>query len=170
MPSDLSQSINPLCLAKARERIVGKIQLNSLARLKGILLDDKGELKYSLTFDLDEAGVCTVECCIETQLILECQRCFKPVEVDIRKNSLLGVVDEGDEFDALAKEYEPLQLDDDGDTTVDELIEEELLLSIPLSALHPVDKCEGINDLDRINAEAKLQPFAGLAALIKGKD
>jgi DUF177 domain-containing protein len=170
MPSDLSQSISPLRLAKARERIVGEIQLASLARLKGILLDNKGKLKYSLAFDFDEAGLCIIECDIETQLILECQRCFKAVEVDIRKNSLLGVVDTGDEFDALAKEYEPLQLDDDGVTTVEKLIEEELLLSIPLAALHPVDKCEGITDLDRINAEAKSQPFAGLAALIKDKD
>ena len=87
-----------------------------------------------------------VESDIETQLILECQRCFKPVEVDIRKNSLLGVVDESDEFDSLAKEYEPLQLDDDGVITVEELVEEELLLSIPLSALHPENKCAAIND------------------------
>ena len=73
-------------------------------------------------------------------------------------------------FEALAKEYEPLELNDDGVTTVEELIEEELLLSIPLSVLHPLDKCAGTNDLDRINAEAKVQPFAVLAALIKGKD
>jgi len=170
MPSDLSQSINPLRLAKARERIVGELQLTSLARLKGILQDYRGELKYSLAFEIDAAGVCVVECNIETQLNLECQRCFKPVEVNIRKNSLLGVVNEGDEFDALAKEYEPLQLDNDGVTSVEELIEEELLLSIPLSALHPVDDCEGTNDLDRINAEAKRQPFAGLDALIKDKN
>lgn len=170
MPSDLSQSINPLRLAKARERIVGEIQLNSLARLKGILLDDKGKLEYSLAFEFDAADVCIIECDIETQLILECQRCFKPVEIEIRKNSLLGVVDEGDEIDALAKEYEPVQLDEEGVITVEELIEEELLLSIPLSALHPEDNCAGTNDLDRINAEAKRQPFAGLASLIKDKD
>ena len=86
MPSDLSQSINPLRLAKAKERIVGKTKLASLARLKGILLDDKGVLDYSLSFDFDEAGVCIVESDIDTQLILECQRCFKPVEVDIYLN------------------------------------------------------------------------------------
>ncbi|GJM06225.1 MAG: hypothetical protein DHS20C09_22210 [marine bacterium B5-7] len=170
MPPDLSQSINPLRLAKARERIAGKIKLASLARLKGILLDDKGVLNYSLAFDFDDAGVCVIESSIDTQLILECQRCFKPVEIDIRKNSLLGVVDEGDESDALAMEYEPLELNEDSETTIEALIEDELLLSIPLSTLHPVDKCAGTNDLERINAEAKPQPFAGLAALIKNKD
>ncbi len=170
MPSDLSQPINPLRLAKARERIVGKIQLNSMARLKGILLSHKGELNYSLAFDFNEASVCIIESDIETQLILECQRCFEPVEVDIRKNSLLGIVDESDEIDSLAKEYEPVQLDEDGVITVEELVEEELLLSIPLSALHPENKCAATNDVNRINAEAKRQPFADLAALIKDKN
>jgi len=169
MPSDLSQSISPLRLAKARERIVGEIQLASLARLKGILLDNKGKLKYSLAFDYDESGVCTVESTIETRLILECQRCFKPVEVDIYRSSLLGVIDDDDELSSLAKEYEPLQLNE-GAITVEELIEDELLLSIPLSALHPVNKCSGTTDLDQVNADAKQQPFAGLAALIKDKD
>jgi uncharacterized protein len=170
MTSDLPQFINPLCLAKTRESIVGKIQLDSLARIKIVLLDERGELKYSLNFSFDKTGVCIIECKIETQLILECQRCFKPLEFDVRNNSLLGIVVKGEVFEALAKEYEPLELNDDGVTTVEELIEEELLLSIPLSVLHPLDKCAGTNDLDRINAEAKIQPFAALAALIKGKD
>lgn len=169
MPTDQSRSINPLRLAKAKERIVGNVQLASLARLKGILLENKGKLKYSLSFDYDESGVCVVESSIEARLILQCQRCFEPVEVEIQKSSLLGVVNDEDEFDSLAREYEPLQLDDDV-ITVEELVEDELLLSIPLSALHPVDKCTGIEDLERINAEAKLNPFSGLAALIKDKD
>jgi DUF177 domain-containing protein len=169
MPSDQSRSINPLRLAKARERIVGKIQLDSLVRLKDILLENTGELQYSLSFDFDESGICIVESMIDTQLILECQRCFKPVDIEIHKSSLLGVVNNKDEFDALAKEYEPLQLDEEI-VTVEELVEDELLLSIPLSPLHSEDKCSGTNDLNRINADAKPQTFAVLAALKKKKD
>lgn len=170
MTSDLPQSINPLCLAKTKDAIVGKIQLNSLTRVKAVLMNEEGELKYSLKFDFDQSGVCIIECEVETELILECQRCFKPLEFNVRNNSLLGIIGKGKEFETLAKEYEPLELDDDGVTTVEKLIEEELLLSIPLSVLHPLDKCAGTNDLDRINAEAKVRPFSGLEALIKGKD
>ncbi len=169
MPTDQSRSINPLRLAKAKESIVGNVQLASLARLNGILLENKGELKYSLAFDYDESGVCVVESSIEARLILQCQRCFEPVEVEIQKSSLLGVVNDEDEFDSLVREYEPLQLNDSV-ITVEELVEDELLLAIPLSALHPLDRCIGIEDLERINAEAKLNPFSGLAALIKDKD
>jgi len=133
-------------------------------------MNEEGELKYSLKFDFDKSGVCIIECEIETELILECQRCFKPLEFNVRNISLLGIIGKGKELGTLAKEYEPLELDEDGETTVEELIEEELLLSIPLSVLHPLDKCAGTNDLDKINVEAKVRPFSGLAVLINGKD
>jgi uncharacterized protein len=169
MTSDPSRSINPVLLAKTKERIEGEVKLASLARLKGILLENEGELKYSFAFEIDESGICVVNSDIQTRLILECQRCFKPIEIELQKSSILGVVNEKDEFDTLAKEYEPLQLEG-GVTTLQELIEDELLLSVPLSILHPVNECSGVEDLNRINAEAKLQPFAGLASLLKNKD
>lgn len=169
MQSDQSQSINPLRLAKTRERIDGEIELSTLKRLNGLLLDTQGKLKYSFEFDYDQSGLCVVESNIDTVLILECQRCFKALDVDIHKSSLLAVVNNKEEFEALADEYEPLQLKNDN-TTVEQLVEDELLLSIPLSVLHAEDTCQGMDELERINDEARLQPFAGLADLMKEKN
>jgi DUF177 domain-containing protein len=164
MPSDPSQSINPLRLAKSRERIKGSLQLDSLERLKGVLLENTGQLEYSLSFDFDESGTCVIESVIDSQLILECQRCLKPVVIEIHKASLLGAIKDKDEIDSLAKEYEPLQLDEEN-IAVEELLEDELLLSIPLSPLHAENECSGKEMLDQVNADAKPQPFAVLAAL-----
>ncbi len=166
MPSDLSQSINPLRLAKSRERIEGSLRLDSFERLKGNLLEESGTLEYSLTFDFDEAGTCVIESLIDCQLMLECQRCLNPVVIEIHKNSLLGIVKDKDGIDNLAKEYEPLQLDEET-IFVESLIEDELLLAIPLSPLHAENECSGKTTLDQINADAKPQPFAVLAALKK---
>lgn len=166
MPSDLSQSINPLRLAKSKERIEDSLQIDSFERLKGVLLENEGELKYSLSFDFDESGTCVIECIIDTQLMFECQRCFKPVKIDIHSDSLLAVANDKDEFEALAKEYEPLQLDEES-ISVPELIEDELLLAIPVSPLHAENECSAKAVLDKINADAKPQPFAALAALKK---
>lgn len=166
MQSDLSQSINPLRFAKAREQIKGSLQLASFERLKGILLEKSGELQYSLSFDFDEAGTCIIECTIDTQLTFECQRCFKPVAIGIHKSSLLAVVNDKDKFDALAEEYESLQLDEEH-IFAKELIEDELLLAIPLAPLHAEADCSGKKVLDKVNAGAKPQPFAILAALKK---
>ena len=169
MPADPSQSINPLRLAKARERLEGELGLNTLSRLEELLVDKKGGLKYELSFDVDEAGVCIVVCRIETQVILECQRCFKAVSIDIDKSSILGVVSSKEELDALTDEYEPLQLECDT-VSVKQLVEDELLLSIPLSAMHADVACAGTNETGPINSQSKLQPFAGLAELMKKKD
>lgn len=166
MSSDPSQSINPLRLAKSRERIEGSLQLDSFERLKGDLLESTGELRFNLSFDFDESGICVVESDIDTQVILECQRCLKPVLVNINKKSLLGVIESKDEISSLAKEYEPLQLNEET-VSVKQLIEDELLLSIPLSALHAENECTGKTVLDKINADAKPKPFAALAALKK---
>jgi DUF177 domain-containing protein len=166
MPSDQSQSINPLRLAKSREQIKGSLQLDSLERLKGVLLENKGDLQYSLSFDFDESGTCIVESVIDTRLMLECQRCLKPVAIDIHKSSLLGVVKEKDEINTLAKEYEPLQMDEES-IFLENLVEDELLLALPISPLHAGEDCSGKKVLDRINADAKPQPFAALAALKK---
>jgi len=166
MPSDLSQSINPLRLAKASKQIEGNLQVGSFERLEGLLLEKSGELQYALSFYFDEARTCIIECTIDVQLTFECQRCFKPVAVDIHHSSLLAVVNDKDEFDALAEEYEPLQLEEEH-ISVGELIEDELLLAIPLSPLHEEDECSGKKVLDKVNADAKPQPFAALAALKK---
>jgi DUF177 domain-containing protein len=166
MPSDPSQSIYPLRLAKSSERIEGTLQIDSFERLQSIILEKGTELNYSLSFGSDESGTCVIECVIDTQLIFECQRCFKPVKIDIHSDTLLGVANDKDEFEALAKEYEPLQLVEDC-ISIQELVEDELLLAIPISPLHPENECLGKNVLDKLNADAKPNPFAALAALKK---
>ena len=166
MLSDPSQSINPLRLAKSRERIEGSLQIDTFERLQGDLIDNHGKLRFNLSFDFDESGMCVVECEIDTQLTLECQRCLKPVVIKIHKKSLLGLVKDKDEIDSLAKEYEPLQLDEET-ISAKELIEDELLLAIPLSPLHSEEECGAKAVLDQINEDAKPKPFAALAALKK---
>jgi len=166
MSSDPSQSINPLRLAKSAERMKGSLQLGTFERLKGMLLENEGELQYSLSFDYDESHRCVIECIIDAQLTFECQRCFKPVKIDVYANSLLAVVESEDQLDTLAEEYEPLVLSEEH-ISVGEMIEEELLLAIPLSPLHAEEECSGKKVLDKVNADAKPQPFAVLAALKK---
>lgn len=169
MPSDLSQAINPLRLAKSRERIEGCLRLDSFDRVKAELIEDSGSLDYSLTFDFDDSGTCVIECKINGKLTLECQRCLQAVVIEIDKHSLLGVVKDKAEIDSLAVEYEPLQLNEET-ISAEQLIEDELLLSLPLSPLHKDSECSGKKILEQINADAKPQPFAVLASLKKDKN
>lgn len=166
MPSDLSQPIDLLHLAKSKKRIEGSMPLDSFERVKDVLMKNTDKLHYSLSFGFDESRTCVVETTIATSLVLECQRCLGPVTIEVHKSSLLGLIRDKDEADALDKAYEPLELGEDT-ISVMELIEDELLLAIPLSPLHDENECSGKEVLDQINEDAKPRPFAALAALKK---
>ena len=152
MSTDLSQSLNPLRLAKAGENLEGSIPLDTMTRVADLLLVNEGEINYCLSFTTKDSGLCVIESEIIGCLSLKCQRCLKPVVINICKQTQLGVVNNKDELEFLEKEYEPFLLNE-GVFNVKELVEDELLLAIPLSPLHPVEQCPGTKELDRINAD-----------------
>ena len=166
MSTDLSQSLNPLRLAKAGERLEGNISLDTMTRIADLLLVKEGQISYCLLFTINDSGLCIIESEIKGSLSLKCQRCLEPVIINIHKQTQLGVVNNKDEINSLAKEYEPFLLDD-GVFNVKDLVEDELLLAIPLSPLHPVNQCSGTKDLARVNADGNIKPFAVLASLKK---
>ena len=169
MPTDLSQSLNPLRLAKAGERLEGDIQLDSMERITDMLLEHKGLLHYCLAFGVDDSGIHFIESEIRAQLLMKCQRCLESVTIDIDKQTMLGIVKNKEEAESLATKYEPFFLDD-GEFNLKEFVEDELLLAIPFSPLHSEEQCSGTMELDRINAESKINPFAALASLKKDKN
>ena len=64
------QLINPLRLAKNKEQIKGSLSLKTLTRLEGILLDNQGQVQYSLSFDFDASGICLIKSYIDTAVLL----------------------------------------------------------------------------------------------------
>ena len=71
MQSEQPQSINPLRLAKNKEQIKGSLSLDSLTRLEDILLDNHGQVQYSLSFDFDASGICLIKSYMDTAVLLQ---------------------------------------------------------------------------------------------------
>lgn len=162
MVSEQLQTISPLLLAKNKEHVEGSICLDSLSRLKDILSDTTGQAQYSFSFEIDVNDICVIKTRIVANVILKCQRCLKPISINIEKNSILGIFSNSDELEALADNYEPLQLDEEV-VSLDMLIEDELLLAIPIAPLHNDDECE--NSLYLANKNIKESPFSVLEKL-----
>lgn len=107
----------------------------------------------------------------KAQVSLTCQRCLQPVQESLELDRWVRFVD---------TEAEAAELDADSDDDVlalprhldaRELIEDELLLALPLVPMHevcpqPLPQAEG--DLDPV--QEKPNPFAALAALKRGRD
>ncbi len=100
------------------------------------------------------------------RLALQCQRCLQPVATDLAVQRELRFVageDAATQLDA-ESDYDVLALSRALD--LQELIEDELLLAMPLVPLHEV--CPEPLPFANEEDEAAAHPFAGLAALRRG--
>lgn len=127
--------IDPLSFAERGKRLLGKVKINELSRLSEILLDDSGEIEIDFLFD-KEGRVPFIEGEIKASLIAECQSCLKQVVLPIDKHFKLGLVTSEQQADRLASDYEPMFLQDEK-VSLNELVEDELLLALPDFPKHP---------------------------------
>jgi uncharacterized protein len=124
-------------MVAARRGVEGRLPLSALARLEGSLLDTEGDVRFALDFDRDQFQVPYVELRIDAELPLECQRSMERFLLPVQIVQRLGLIrDEADEA-ALPPGYEPLLVPDDGELRTIELVEDELILAVPVVPVKP---------------------------------
>lgn len=136
----LPKYINPLRLAEHEETITGQLPLKLFHRLSDLLIDDEGVVKINLRFGRDAQYYHYVLGFISSTLILRCQRCLQPIEYPIAITVSLSPVFSLETAKKLPAHYEPLWLETEQIEVV-EMIEEELLLALPLIPKHDAAQC-----------------------------
>lgn len=141
----LPNHVKPWLLAKRHERLEGAVRLKDMPRLLELLADESGEALVVLQFDFqNQFPHCIITGEINVSLKLTCQRCGEPVPYDIKLAPRLAVVKDDDEAAKVIKSFDPLVLSEDSLTLLD-VIEEELLLGLPMMASHPQQECKIMN-------------------------
>ena len=163
-------------------RLAGRIAVREFDRLVGVLAGDDAEVALSLSFGLDGSRRPRITGKLEAELPMLCQRCLDVVSVEIRTGFDLVVVWSEEQAKALPKGVESLILDREDDTAdLHQLVEDELLLSVPLVARHEDVKChagqvfstapdysEDVTGETQEGARGKSSPFGVLARLKTG--
>lgn len=165
MSADVPEMLDAWRMVAARRSFEGRLPLSSLARLRDSLVDTDGEVRFSLDFDRDALQVSYVELRIAAQLPLECQRSLQrflyPVDIVQR----LGLIrDEADEA-ALPEGYEALLVDGGGELRPAQLVEDELILAVPVIPVMPGTEAMEQDWPAQETEQAQASPFAALAAL-----
>ncbi|MGB5324103.1 MAG: YceD family protein, partial [Pseudomonadales bacterium] len=118
----------------------GRLELASLARVAGAVLGAEQPFGVELVFAETDGGKWTVHARVDGLVQLECQRCLQPVTVPLSADSLLTIVAHDAEARARLRDVEPLLLQGD-ELDVFGLVEDEILLALPIVALHDSGDC-----------------------------
>ncbi len=155
-------------MVAARRRFDGRVPLSDLARLKGLLADAEGECSYALEFGRDAVlQVAYVELTLDTALPLVCQRSMQRFLLPVSMVQRLGLIRDEAEEDALPPEYEALLVPEDGNLRPLDLVEDELVLAVPVVPMAPGSEAVERDWPATEEEQDKANPFAALAALKK---
>ena len=141
LTGQLPKTFDPRKLARQGLQFEGSLALKQFDRLVASLADDQGEVKVFLHFYMSEDHRIVLEGRIEAELHMICQRCLEPAPFPVSTEfNLMGVLSD-DQAKSLPEDYDPLMLQEEPMALLP-LLEEELLLSLPLVAYHPPEACQ----------------------------
>ncbi|HEV7612800.1 MAG TPA: YceD family protein [Steroidobacteraceae bacterium] len=143
--------------------------LGELPRLQDLLADTRGSVRARFAFTKFAAGQPGVTVAVEAMPQLLCQRCLKGFAFDAAGSSELEFSSDSDGGAANSQREAYAMVE--GRISLRELAEEELLLALPIAAMHPPQSCERapIEEADAIQdlSGDRSTPFAALQDLLK---
>lgn len=164
MKGVLPERIDPLHLADQHVRLEGHVPLHRFSRLKELLVEDGGDVRFSASFTRDESRQCIVKLDIAAPLKFVCQRCMQPMVMDISVQSTLALVEDEAQAERLGGRYESIVVTSERMPLVD-LLEDELLLRVPMIPRHDDgDECHS-SIASKSPPDIRRKPFAALATL-----
>lgn len=167
MSTDLPSTIEPEKLAVSGERLAGTLGFDDMHRVKELILNPDGEVSFALCFDRDDKGFVRITGDIRSTLKVTCQRCLNEMEFHLANPVKIGVARDQDEMKLLPDFLEPY-VSGERVIPLHRLIEDELLLGLPMSPLHEPEMCPAVN-MTREHAPGRHSPFAVLKDLKSGK-
>ncbi len=140
------------------------VAVAALARLHDAMFDQSGAIAYELAGHVDQEGKASLRLALGGELVLRCQRCLGPVRwrLDVVRTFLL--VPLGQALSDPAEEAQDTeQLHADPKLDVIALVEDEVILGLPMVAGHEEGGCAAPSP--KAEPRKRESPFNALATL-----
>jgi uncharacterized protein len=161
-PSDVDR------LADRQAEIAFEIPLDQMPRVRERFASAGGKVRGVARFRR-EAGFRVADLEMSGSAQLVCQRCLEPMRVPIEGSAHVALIVSQREADGVPAEFETVHVPENR-VRVRDLVEEELLLTLPISPLH-AEECGVGTEQPEAQAEAPVQetqrPFEQLGELLK---
>jgi uncharacterized protein len=154
----------------------GDVKVAELPRFTQALARETGSIHYCLSFLLDEGSTPLIQGTLSGRVQLSCQRCLQAVPVDVSSELSVAVVWAESQLARLPKHLDSI-IGEEGVVDLLQLVEDELLLCLPLVSYHEEGSCaeelKYSSPIEPVQPEhdnsaqepARENPFQALAAL-----
>ena len=131
-------------LAGREATLSGEIELRQLTRLHDVLHSDSGSVQASLRLSRPASMSVTADLAFEASLELICQRCLEPMRHRVSESVSLVLLEDDSSRSEYDKTREAIVLDD-GKLRPASVIEDELIVSLPIIPRHEgIDECGNV--------------------------
>jgi uncharacterized protein len=165
MSASLPPVLDAWRMVAAKRRFEGHLPLSGMPRLRESLMDAEGDCRFEMEFGRDGLDLPYVEIRAEADLPLQCQRTLERFLHPVQLVQRLGLITDEAQEAALPEGMEPILLDASGELDPAGIIEDELILAIPVVPIDPRSTEVAADWPAEADEESKPNPFAALAAL-----
>lgn len=151
--------------------ITGTIALQRLERFRSALASNEGSVYVELEFFNDEFGRQIIAGSLRAEVQVVCQRCLEPLGIVLEDDIKLALLRDESKVALLDAELDPW-ICADPNLDLASLVEEQLILCLPIVSLHESASCIGNLDyataadsVERSSANGTENPFAVLKVL-----
>ncbi|MBL4581584.1 MAG: DUF177 domain-containing protein [Gammaproteobacteria bacterium] len=122
------------------ENISGILDLGRLPRFRKTLANDQGSVSLELKFSLSDEKKRLIEGRLQAQVNVFCQRCLKPLAIELADDIKLVLVQDEEAAQRLGADMDPW-ICEDYKLDLAELVEEQLILCTPIVSYHDSGDC-----------------------------
>ncbi|NKF50512.1 23S rRNA accumulation protein YceD [Shewanella sp. WXL01] len=163
-------SIDPVRAATSRLRYEGIIPGKQNKRLNELSAGDCSDVVVSLECGVDLQGIVYLRGKAVTELTLLCQRCMTQFTTEVTVDFCFSPCKTEAEIDELPDAYDPIEVNEIGEVRLHQLIEDELIVAMPIVAMHDDEDCQqgsqdiAVGEIEEAQEE-RPNPFAVLEKL-----
>jgi uncharacterized protein len=153
-------------LADGEADIDFSVPVAELPRLRSRLEGVDGVVDGSVHFTR-EAGLAVAELALRGTTALQCQRCMEKMEIPLETRSRVALIPTEADVSRVPADLEPM-LAPGGRISIREIVEEELMLTLPIVPLHEdAAECASAGSERESEPETTQRPFEQLQELLK---
>lgn len=168
--NQLPRHLDPRKFAQQGIEVSGQVEVKQLNRACSVLASEEGVIDVTMAFGISEEGFRKVSLELVGVVQPLCQRCLKAMSFSLSSSSELVILWQEDDAKSLPEYYDPWVVGE-GQTDIYELVEDELLLGIPMVAYHD-EPCipaaylsSGEDEVAQIGEQKAPNPFQVLEQL-----